>query len=331
MNKTLIPWVKNPDGSQGYTLNSKTGCLNHTPEGLCFGGMFPCYAYKLANGRLRARYLANKNIVNPIVNPDGGFPIGYSPYQDPFYPRFWPERLAEPCHLGKGQFGLATRSRGIFLDDMSDWMGDYWPGEWTEQELQMMRDCPQHRIYTLTKQPQNLSKWSPFPDNCWVGVTVTSNTSLSGALERLRFVDAKVKYISFEPLLGEITGYDGCDLAYLLEDSGIDCGIIGACTGSYIDMVHLSRQTRQEQDFDSIKQLGNKWTLQPPIEWVEEIVRACDKAGTPVFLKDNLKPLLDTLDITGASYGRLTSLDTSINRQGYRKREWYQLRQEMPK
>jgi len=28
------------------------------------------------------------------------------------------------------------------------------------------------------------------------------------------------------------------------------------------------------------------------IEWVEEIVRACDKAGIPVFLKENLKPLL---------------------------------------
>lgn len=29
----------------------------------------------------------------------------------------------------------------------------------------------------------------------------------------------------------------------------------------------------------------------PKIEWVEEIVEACDKAGIPVFLKDNLEPL----------------------------------------
>lgn len=29
------------------------------------------------------------------------------------------------------------------------------------------------------------------------------------------------------------------------------------------------------------------------IEWVEEIVQAADEAGIPVFLKDNLKPLLD--------------------------------------
>jgi len=30
----------------------------------------------------------------------------------------------------------------------------------------------------------------------------------------------------------------------------------------------------------------------PKIEHVQEIVEACNKAGIPVFLKDNLKPLL---------------------------------------
>ena len=29
----------------------------------------------------------------------------------------------------------------------------------------------------------------------------------------------------------------------------------------------------------------------PKIEWVKEIVEAADKAGVPVFLKENLKPL----------------------------------------
>ena len=30
-------------------------------------------------------------------------------------------------------------------------------------------------------------------------------------------------------------------------------------------------------------------TIMPRIEWVQEIVQACDKAGIPVFLKDNLR------------------------------------------
>ena len=51
MNRTTIEWVKNPDGTQGYTWNPITGCLNGCPY---------CYARKLANGRLKQRYLANK-------------------------------------------------------------------------------------------------------------------------------------------------------------------------------------------------------------------------------------------------------------------------------
>ena len=43
MNKTQIEWVRNPDGTQGYTWNPITGCLN---------GCEYCYARKLANGRL---------------------------------------------------------------------------------------------------------------------------------------------------------------------------------------------------------------------------------------------------------------------------------------
>ena len=41
----------------------------------------------------------------------------------------------------------------------------------------------------------------------------------------------------------------------------------------------------------------------PKIEWVQEIVEACDKAGIPVFLKNNLKSLLGVVNIkatTGA-------------------------------
>jgi len=36
----------------------------------------------------------------------------------------------------------------------------------------------------------------------------------------------------------------------------------------------------------------NKKT-EPKVEWVQEIVEAADKAGIPVFQKNNLKPLLD--------------------------------------
>jgi len=246
--KTLIEWVKNPDGTQGETLNSKTGCLNHTPEGLCLGGMFPCYAYKLANGRLRTRYLANS------ILPSHDEPNHEAHHLDPFYPRFWPERLE--------QIRKRKKPTGYFLDDMSDWMGSYWPEEWTEAELQVMRDCPQHRFYTLTKQPQNLIKFSPYPPNCWVGVTATNPDLYLEARKYLRQIEATIKYISFEPLLA----YTAVS-AMGLNQATINWVIIGAQTKPY---------------------------KPPEIEWVEEIVLAARKAGIAIFQKDNLKPLFKT-------------------------------------
>jgi len=96
MNKTGIEWVKNPDGSRpGWSWNPVTGCLNHK-DGFCNGGGFKCYAYRLANGRLKPLYRQNRNTA-PLPFPQGGeYGIWHlvEALADPFYPRFWPERLA---------------------------------------------------------------------------------------------------------------------------------------------------------------------------------------------------------------------------------------------
>jgi len=250
MNKTKIEWVQNPDGSQGYTWNPITGCLN---------GCDYCYARKLANTRLRERYLANKNIAigNEYINMSDT----RDKYQmvkfadDPFYPRFWPEKLLQPYVKGK--------SKGIFVCDMSDLFGIGIPDLWTTEVLNAIRACPQHRFYLLTKQPQNLAKFSPFPDNCWVGVSATNNYTYLGELQT---IEAKVKYISFEPLLNwRKFPAQKAQLDFILQKLGVSWVIIGAQT---------------------------KPTVMPEIEWVREIVQTCDKAGIPVFLKDNLEPLM---------------------------------------
>jgi len=181
-------------------------------------------------------------------------PADYPRLYEPFYPRWWPERLE--------QIRKHKKSAGIFLDDMSDWMGDYWPEEWTEQELQVMRDCPQHRFYTLTKQPQNLAKWSPFPDNCWVGVTATSTRMFVEAMDNLLHVEAKVEYISLEPLLE-------WDIdPYILEKD---------FTAQQLDWLIIGAQTKPYKP--------------PKLEWVQEIVEAADSAGVAVFIKNNLQNL----------------------------------------
>ena len=277
MNKTLIEWVRNPDGSQGYTWNPVTGCLNHK-NGLCKGGGFPCYAYRLANGRLRQRYLANHEWTTEVTIHDKPALL------DPFYPRFWPERLNEPYHLGGGQFGMATIPKGIFVCDMGELFGDWVRREWQEDIFQVINNCPQHRFYLLTKQPQNLILWSPFPENCWVGVTACNARAAFEADSYLANIKARVKYVSLEPLLKSVEFPAGV-LACLARHN--DWLIIGAMTGRRSELVQLSSRYPDL----TLMPWGRIWTLQPKREWVAEIVNTADKAHVKVFLKNNLKPL----------------------------------------
>ncbi len=262
MNRTKIPWVKNPDNTPGYTWNPITGCRNHK-DGRCLGGNFPCYAYRLANTRLYHVYMADKNSDRfETVEP-------HSPLNmpKPFVPRFWPERLAQLDYLPGPD--TEPKGKGIFVCDMSDLFGVGVPEGWTRMVLDVIK-LPSHtqdRFYLLTKQPQELHKYSPFPDNCYVGVSATDyNSFYRGAIHYLPKIKAKVKYISFEPLLEGMGKHIGGWLTACLIDADINWVIIGAQT---------------------------KPTVMPKIEWVREIVEACDKASIPVFLKDSLKPLLE--------------------------------------
>lgn len=240
MNKTSIEWVKNPDGTQGYTWNPITGCLN---------GCEYCYARKLANTRLRDIYLANLNVSDAGDRPR---------LTDPFYPRFWEDRMYDvPVRNYEPKKHL-----GIFCCDMSDLFGIGVPEEWTRRVLTKIRTGGAwHRFYLLTKQPQNLIKFSPFPDNCWVGVSVTSPYQLAAGMQGLCNIDARTKFISFEPLLESVSVVPGILLPVMDIVSWV---IIGAQT---------------------------KPAVYPKIEWVREIVEAADQAGVPVFLKDNLEPI----------------------------------------
>ena len=174
--------------------------------------------------------------------------------RDPFAPRFWRTRWAEPLEQ--------RRPSGIFTVNMGELFGD-WVPETTQQLLfNVIKECPQHRFYLLTKQPQNLANLNPFPSNCWVGATATNTEQYKQALVGLRAVKAKVKYISFEPLLE----YIPINPPYDLDD--LNWVIIGGKSG--------------------------KDKFYPPEEWIKEIEKAADKVRIPVFEKDNLREVLWT-------------------------------------
>ena len=144
---------------------------------------------------------------------------------------------------------------GIFLGSTFELFWDGLERFWQDSIFRTIRACPQHRFFFLTKQPQNLIQFSPFPLNCWVGITATNIKQYVRGLVGLKAIQAKVKYVSFEPLLG----YIPINLPYDLDD--LNCVIIGAQT---------------------------KPNKQPNPGWVSRILNACDIAKVPVFMKDNL-------------------------------------------
>ena len=115
--------------------------------------------------------------------------------------------------------------------------------------------CSEHTFLFLTKCPWNYMKWSPFPSNCWVGATATNIEQYKAAVVGLAPIEAKIKYISFEPLLE----YIPANPPYNLD--GIDWVILGAQA---------------------------KPNKQPDSGWVNAILNACDVAGVPGFMKNNL-------------------------------------------
>ena len=92
----------------------------------------------------------------------------------------------------------------IFVGSTMELFGDWIKDEWLEAIFDATSDYPNHRFLFLTKQPQNLIKWGPLPENAYIGVTATNQRQYDDALKYLKEVKAKVKFLSFEPLLEHI-------------------------------------------------------------------------------------------------------------------------------
>jgi protein gp37 len=139
----------------------------------------------------------------------------------------------------------------IFWGSTMELFGDWIQPEWMRLIFEATKRHSDLTHIFLTKQPQNLIKYSPFPKNCWVLVSATDQQQYLTGLKYLRGIEATIKGFSFEPLLHKInTSYDTLDWA-----------IIGCRTQP---------------------------TRYPPLEHVNQIIEDADYLKTPVFIKEPL-------------------------------------------
>ncbi len=256
MQPTNIEWVKNPDGTQGYTWNPITGCLgpNGTPEkpNRCSY----CYAHKLAKGRLKERYLSIPEYPDDLTP---SLRIPHTDKVDPFVPRYWRHRLKEPFWHRK--------SCTIFVCSMADLFNKYYPASCFGNILKTCYKCPQHTFLVLTKNPAQ-EECTSLPRNVWLGTTITGEESEEEQitrLERLMDVKASIHFVSFEPLLGPIA-----------EE------VLDHIADGWLDWVIVGEQTQPRKI--------------PLWEWGDDIIRAKEQSpGTALFMKKNLTRLGKTL------------------------------------
>ncbi len=140
----------------------------------------------------------------------------------------------------------------IFVNSMSDMFHEDVPLDFIQKIFFTMRKAKQHHFQILTKRSKRLVKlnskiqWS---ENVWMGVSV-ENEEYKFRIDDLRKTNANVKFLSLEPLLGELRN---------LDLSGIDWVIVGGESGP-------GARLMQE-------------------EWVLDIRDQCQQASVPFFFK----------------------------------------------
>ena len=171
------------------TWNPVTGCTKISP------GCKYCYAERMAQ---RLQTMGQANYAN-------GFALTLQPHM-----------LELPLRWKKPQV--------IFVNSMSDLFHEDVPIEYIQRVFDVMGRADWHRFQVLTKRSARLAAldsnlhWTP---NIWMGVSVESD-EYRLRIDELRATQARLKFLSLEPLLGPLQN---------LDLRGIDWVIVGGESG----------------------------------------------------------------------------------------------------
>lgn len=254
MNRSKIEWCD-------HTWNPITGCRHNCSY---------CYARRMTArfaGDVRLNKMAKKDyslspaedrsedvyiLENPMMNETGKALV----YPFGFEPTYHKYRMDYPKKLKMGN--------NIFVGAMADIFGNWVPDEWIKEIMDVCKKNPIHNYLFLTKNPERYWELEdkgllPAAENMWYGFSYTNNKSAGWAS---KYGD-KNNFVSVEPLLEDLRLFDEHVLCRAAK-----WVIIGAETGR------------------------SKTKVVPKIEWIEKILRHCDKFQIPVFMKDSLIPIV---------------------------------------
>lgn len=204
------------------------------------------------------------------INPVKGLcPVACSYcYARRMYKRFhWDESIRfDHRSLSYEKLSKIPDDSKVFIGSTMELFGSWINDDWLADIFDTAICYPTLTFIFLTKKPENLIKWSPFPENCWVGTTITNNGTYIRDMEK---VSATVKFLSIEPLLRWDTDLirQREEFPHILNKLGINWLIIG------------------QQTPTSAKTM-------PTVKSITEIMTAADRVNIPIFLKNNLSGFL---------------------------------------
>lgn len=143
----------------------------------------------------------------------------------------------------------------FFIENADAWRAEAW---------EIIRNTPHLTYQILTKRPERIldhlpADWGDGYDNVWLGVTVENNATRS-RIKTLSEVPAKVRFISFEPLLEFL---ELADYMPILTQ--------------YYHWAILGGESGNDNGF---------YRYRPcELEWFEYLVDVCKIAGISVFVK----------------------------------------------
>jgi protein gp37 len=160
----------------------------------------------------------------------------------PCYAKSQRERMDGPGSFEKISFhpevfeGIRARRKpaGIFIDSMSDLLGNHVEAQWIQRVIQQIHASPQHIFFVLTKNPRRMVEFE-WPDNVLLGLSAPPTFMYGREMtpqqqiiwfdkgcEWLSDASAKWKWLSLEPLSIELVDLI---LHYI---AGFDWAVIGA-------------------------------------------------------------------------------------------------------
>jgi protein gp37 len=160
--------------------------------------------------------------------------------------------------------------RRIFVNSMSDLYHEDVPFEFINKVFEVMSLATQHSFQVLTKRADRLVLWHrtrdeavTIPENVWMGVSVESSRYV-WRIDRLREVDARIRFISAEPLLGPLAKMNLAGIAWVI--TGGESG--GSRARALVERVNGIWQPKAQA-----------------LEWVRAIRDECRAAGVAFFHK----------------------------------------------